>query len=138
MLIATAQAAYRIVNRCKANVQLFHQFGHLMTGIVIVTGARDRSWRTPLHYAAESGNCDVISQLLDYGSDPTVRDSVGTSPLHLSVSRLYIRIPFFYLKKSISPCSRSLKDNSIVNANVVGRCCKFKQRLIWPPTEPDL
>jgi ankyrin repeat protein len=43
---------------------------------------KDYDGRTPLHVAAEKCRVfDVARVLLDYGADPTIRDSKGRTPL---------------------------------------------------------
>lgn len=45
--------------------------------------ARDPdSGRTPLHFAVENSDCEVVEQLLERGADVDVQDSGGTTPLH--------------------------------------------------------
>lgn len=48
---------------------------------------RDIDGRTPLHYAAEAGNTDIISAILSAHSGPDLnaRDECGRTPLHLAV-----------------------------------------------------
>merc|ERR1712176_481318 len=43
-------------------------------------------FRTPLHVAAAAGDADEIVELLDAGSDPTVKDSRGRVPFDVCLS----------------------------------------------------
>jgi ankyrin repeat protein len=43
--------------------------------------ARDNNGVTPLHIAAENGNCDLVSILIANGADVNVKDKAGESPL---------------------------------------------------------
>ena len=41
--------------------------------------------QTPLYYACQSGNVDLVRILIsEYGSDPMARDSAGDTPLHVA------------------------------------------------------
>jgi ankyrin repeat protein len=44
--------------------------------------AIDRTGRTPLHVAAQSGNAGVVLYLLEAGANVNVRDALGMTPLH--------------------------------------------------------
>ncbi len=49
------------------------------------TKAVDSSGRTLLHYAAESGDSDMVSYLLEQGAHALVEDDDGRSPLDVSI-----------------------------------------------------
>ena len=44
----------------------------------------DRAGRTPLHYAASSGDLDHVRRLLSEGADPAAADDDGLTPLHFA------------------------------------------------------
>ena len=47
--------------------------------------ARDPdSGRTPLHFAVENSDCEVVEQLLERGADVNVREKTGNTPLHFA------------------------------------------------------
>ncbi len=46
--------------------------------------AQDERGRSPLHYAAETGNRDIVSFLIQSGADVNARDEEGMTPLDLS------------------------------------------------------
>jgi len=39
---------------------------------------------TALHHAASIGNASLVETLLKYGADPSIKDSDGNVPLHLT------------------------------------------------------
>ena len=57
---------------------------------LFIVDARDWRRRTPLHYAASVGNIDAVVTLLDSGADAAVQDVTGMTPLHLSVSEIFL------------------------------------------------
>src|SRR5574343_379283 len=48
---------------------------------------RNRYGHTPLWYSAKKGYLDCIQLLLKYGSDPTIKDNNGDSPI--DIARFY-------------------------------------------------
>ncbi|KAK0710146.1 ankyrin repeat-containing domain protein [Lasiosphaeria miniovina] len=50
--------------------------------------ARDGYGRTPLHWAVEAGNADVVELLLDAGTSADARDEASATPLAMLVARL--------------------------------------------------
>ena len=47
--------------------------------------ARDPdSGRTPLYFAVENSDCEVVEQLLDRGADVNVQEKTGNTPLHFA------------------------------------------------------
>ena len=50
-----------------------------------VVNVQDASGRTPLHAACEEGRCDAALALLSFGSDPSVSNKCGLTPLHKAV-----------------------------------------------------
>lgn len=47
--------------------------------------ARDPdSGRTPLHFAVENNDCEMVEQLLERGADVNVREKTGNTPLHFA------------------------------------------------------
>lgn len=55
-------------------------------GVHCNTSAVDHMFRTPLHWAAVLGFEEVLSFLLEVGSNPAVGDVQGALPLHYAVS----------------------------------------------------
>ncbi|XP_065343624.1 uncharacterized protein LOC135941815 [Cloeon dipterum] len=45
-------------------------------------GSKDQTERTPLHWAAASGNLDVVQRLVERGADLTLKDSDGMNVMH--------------------------------------------------------
>ena len=45
--------------------------------------SRNEDGCTPLHLAAGSGNLEIVKACLAHGSDPSIRDSTGTTALHV-------------------------------------------------------
>ncbi len=49
--------------------------------------AVDAKGGTALHWAAASGNADVVATLLEAGADPTVEDGKGRTPVDVAMSK---------------------------------------------------
>ena len=45
--------------------------------------SRNEDGCTPLHLAAGSGNLEIVKACLAHGADPSIRDSTGTTALHV-------------------------------------------------------
>lgn len=55
-----------------------------------IADARDSRAFAPIHCASQSGNVQVLLALLDGGSDANVKGYAGATPLHISVSTMFI------------------------------------------------
>jgi ankyrin repeat protein len=60
--------------------------------------AKDRSDRTPLHYAARWGHKDVVELLLAKDADVNVKDNQGQTPLSLAEEEAHKQIVELLLK----------------------------------------
>lgn len=52
----------------------------------------DRSWRTPLHYAALAGSTLLVELLLIHGADPTLADGNGDTPADIARQNGYLEL----------------------------------------------
>ena len=68
--------------RCCIDLGLTHIIYHLMP---FFEGCRDASGWALIHYAALSGNPDIMRAMITSGADPNILTPVGSSPLHLVV-----------------------------------------------------
>ena len=71
--------------------------------------ARDHRKRTPLHLAAEEGEEELITFLLDNKADPNVTDLEGNTPLDLAAKKLFESTVNLLLEHSHS----SRKDDAV-------------------------
>ncbi|XP_065343666.1 uncharacterized protein LOC135941846 [Cloeon dipterum] len=53
-----------------------------------IIGSKDQKERTPLHWAAFSGNLDVVQMLVERGADLTLKDSDGMNVMHHALKDL--------------------------------------------------
>ncbi len=60
-------------------------------------------FKTPLHYAARSGNAEIVDMLLDANADPNARDLHGTVPLYFAVWHEHVDIVQSLLDAGASP-----------------------------------
>jgi len=65
--------------------------GHLtIVELLVMSGfnpnARDRTLKTPLHYASLHGHETIADTLLKAGADIMARDSLGRSSIHFAAS----------------------------------------------------
>ncbi len=66
---------------------------HSLEGLILIAGdgrnvrERDRWGRTPLFYAAASGQLENVVELVKMGSSPNVVDNFGHSPIHMSAGK---------------------------------------------------
>ena len=60
-------------------------------------------FKTPLHYAARSGNAKIVDMLLDANADPNARDLHGTVPLYFAVWHEHVDIVQSLLDAGASP-----------------------------------
>ncbi|KAH9014888.1 ankyrin repeat-containing domain protein [Lactarius hengduanensis] len=63
--------------------------------------ARDNDGRTPFLNASESGNCDLVRQLLNYNSDEHVRNNMGNTPLHHAAFDSHIELVRILLERNV-------------------------------------
>jgi len=62
---------------------------------------------TPLHFAVDRGEVDIVQQLLDNGSEVNAQDSSGETPLMLAVTCEHLELVRLLLERGA--------DKSIVN-----------------------
>ena len=46
--------------------------------------AKDEDCKTPLHYAAENGDAEIVKILLKYGADVNAKNEHGFTPLDVA------------------------------------------------------
>lgn len=55
--------------------------------------AKDNLWsRTPLHWAVETGNKDIVELLMSNGANMNVKDNLGKTPLAIAEERKHKEI----------------------------------------------
>jgi ankyrin repeat protein len=52
-----------------------------------LVNAKDRNNNTPLHFAAQTGNMEIVRLLLSKGAEVNERNNEGITPLHLAVQK---------------------------------------------------
>lgn len=68
-------------------------------------------YSTPLHYAAMQGQFEVVKKLLEWGSDPTVRNVNGQTPKDVATD---------YRVKSLLEQKQNLLETPIMTKYVFG------------------
>jgi len=64
---------------------------------------KNKQGNTPLHFAAQRGNYDIVRMLLlNYGADPNIQNHIGDTPLHLTYKSSPHIILDDYRKRHIS------------------------------------
>lgn len=67
-----------------------------------LVNCQDQSFMTPLHYAAESGNTEVVELLCDHNASLKETNQEGRTPLHLACHNLDIPTIKMLLHKGAS------------------------------------
>ncbi len=68
-----------------------------------VAAATTTEGKTPLHYAARSGDCNCINLLLDHGAPIDARDTLGNTPLHEAAKAGHLQAFARLLARSANP-----------------------------------
>ncbi|KAG7057332.1 ankyrin repeat-containing protein [Colletotrichum scovillei] len=68
--------------------------------------ARDSDGRTPLSYAAQSGQAEIVSFLLAKGSDPGASGKDGLTPLHWAVYNEHLSVVKLLLDAGADPLTK--------------------------------
>jgi ankyrin repeat protein len=68
-----------------------------------------KTLRTPLHYAAYTGNTEMIELLLDYHADVNAKDMSGVTPLHLAAAEGHPEAVRLLLAAKADPNARDSK-----------------------------
>jgi ankyrin repeat protein len=72
----------------------------------------DEYGRTPLHYAAASGDADETRELIAAGVDPSLQDDDGWSPLHFAAQACSPRVTELLLAAGAQVDSRDAWGNT--------------------------
>ncbi|MBS3764595.1 MAG: ankyrin repeat domain-containing protein, partial [Planctomycetes bacterium] len=76
---------------------------------------RDEKGRTPLHYAAWTGDIQSLNLLLGKGAHVSVIDERGVTPLHLAAGRGNLRVVEALLEKGADPTKEDMDGDTPVN-----------------------
>jgi ankyrin repeat protein len=86
-------------------------------------GVADNQGRTPLSWAAETGNTQIISYLLEKGADINFTDNDGRTPLLHAIHGGFARVVDLLLEKGADPDSRdNAGKTALIHATQSGLC----------------
>jgi ankyrin repeat protein len=71
----------------------------------------DTQKRIPLHWAAAKGHVNVISLLIQHGSDPDAADGRGLKPIHLATKKNHAAAVTTLLEVGVEPNTIKTKEN---------------------------
>ncbi|OXA37113.1 uncharacterized protein LOC110862663 [Folsomia candida] len=92
------------------NKNLLKKIKLLMKGIILNT--RDHSKATPLHYAADRGNWQLIKTLCANNADSTLQDEFGSTPLHRAARRAPVEAVEYLINRVPCSCQKYKRDRS--------------------------
>ncbi|KAI1132547.1 ankyrin repeat-containing domain protein [Nemania abortiva] len=76
-------------------------------GFSSVTGAyphgRSSDGSTPLHYASQTGQDQIVQLLLEYGADANSKDASGSTPLHKAAEKNHVAVVRLLLDSNADP-----------------------------------
>ena len=78
---------------------------------------------TPLTLAAQKGNADIVTILLDHGAAPNDPDRFGHKPIHFAARSNHYKIVQLLLKAGVSPATGKTRENP-------GRRCGNARRTV--------
>ncbi len=85
---------------------------------------------TPLLIAAEFNYYKISEMLLDYGADPTAKNSTGMNPLHLSAKNGNLEISLLLISRG---CDPNIRDDFGNNASYWAKRNHFLDLLQYLP-----
>jgi len=85
---------------------------------------------TPLLIAAEFNYFKICEMLLDFGADPTAKNSTGMNPLHLSAKNGNLEISLLLISRG---CDPNIRDDFGNNASYWAKRNKFFDLLQYLP-----
>lgn len=87
-------------------------------------------YETPLLIAAEFSYYKICELLLDYGADPTAKNSTGLNPLHLAAKNGNIEICLLLISRG---CDSNIRDDFGNNASYWAKRNHFYELLQFLP-----
>jgi len=89
-----------------------HKLHFKLNIMVINPNFKDEKGRTPLHYAAESGNYSMAEKLIGYGADVNSRDVEGLTPLHIACRKGFVNIAELLIEAGADVNAKTLKGQT--------------------------
>lgn len=75
----------------------------------------DDKQRTCLHIASSRGNLEIVRLLLDYGSNPNIRDCVSNLPIHLAIISSHVPVVTLLLEAGTDIHSLDLNGKTVLH-----------------------
>jgi hypothetical protein len=85
----------------------------------IIVNERGRNGRSPLHYAALSGDAYSTERLLYYNADPEARTARGETPLHVAASHGHVDVMQMLISHNADVHAKDTKSNTPLYAAVL-------------------
>ena len=67
---------------------IFSSYEYFIYFVCLFTELKDVRANTPLHYATQSGDREIVASLIRHGANPNAVGERGYTPLHISVSTI--------------------------------------------------
>ena len=111
----------------EGNTELLYS---LLNGYQVDVDYKDNLQCTALHYASQNGFAEIVRALLMNGASKTIRNSWGTTPLHVACSAGHLEVTKSLLEFDSSPASTKNVLNCKNKAGYTPVMCAFSNKQI--------